>query len=359
MPKNFITTAVAIGGALALLAGCKRAEVAAPAETARPAPIEIVSAAPSASALSFPGRVRSVQRAEMAFAVAGTLQEMPVAEGQRVEKGAILARLDAATYERTLAGVQAEFDATKGEADRTEQLFRNKLVAFAEIDARRAALEISRSKLAAARAEVEDCTLRAPFAGTVAKRYVENFQRVQAKEPVLSLQDLDHLEIVIHVPERIVRSEPMRRGALAKFEGVEGAAVPVELKSYSTESDPLTQTYEVVLAFARPADAKVLPGMGATVQSSAANGPAGPGSISVPLAAVVGGSAGEALVWTVDPSTARVAQRPVKTGELQGDRIAIREGLAEGDRVITAGVHSLRAGMLVRPLTETPGHESR
>jgi RND family efflux transporter MFP subunit len=151
----------------------------------------------------------------------------------------------------------------------------------------------------------------------------------------------------------------MRRGALAKFEGVEGAAVPVELKSYSTESDPLTQTYEVVLAFARPADAKVLPGMGATVQSSAANGPAGPGSISVPLAAVVGGSAGEALVWTVDPSTARVAQRPVKTGELQGDRIAIREGLAEGDRVITAGVHSLRAGMLVRPLTETPGHESR
>jgi RND family efflux transporter MFP subunit len=347
--------------ALIGLAGCRRPQPAAAVDGPRPAPIETVSATASTSALSFPGRVRSVQRAELAFAVGGTLKELPVQEGQRVEKGSILGQLDAASYERTLAGVQAEYDATKGEADRTEQLFRNKLVAFAEIDARRAALEISRSKLAAARAEVNDCTLRAPFSGTVSKRYVENFKRVEAKEPVLSLQDLDHLEIVIHVPERIVRSEPMRRRAIAKIEGLSGGTFPVELKSYSTESDPLTQTYEVVLSFAKPDGVQVLPGMGATIQVGVGGDVPGKGSILVPIAAVVGASGGAPFVWAVDPASSRVAMRPVKVGELRGERVVISDGLAEGDRIVTAGVHSLRAGMQVRPLTESTvaPHEPR
>lgn len=360
LPARFVPAMCGI--TLIGLTACHRPPPQPAGEAApRPASIETVSAAPSNSALSFPGRVRSVQRAELAFAVAGTLKEMPVEEGQRVEKGAVLGRLDAATYERTLAGVQAEYDATKGEADRTEQLFRNKLVAFAEIEARRSALEICRSKLAAARAEVNDCTLRAPFSGTVSKRFVENFQRVQAKEPVLSLQDLDHLEVVIHVPERIVRSEPMRRNAIARIEGLSGGTFPVELKSYSTEADPLTQTYEVVLSFAKPADVQVLPGMGATVQVGASGEAPGKGSILVPLAAVVGASDGEPFVWTVDSASSRVDVRKVKVGELHGERVAISEGLAEGDRIVTAGVHSLRAGMLVRPMTDEKAlpYESR
>lgn len=350
IPARLLTAMCGI--TLVGLVGCNRPQPEASLESPRPAPIEKVSAAPSISALTFPGRVRSVQRAELAFAVTGTLREFPVKEGQRVKKGEILGQLDSASYERTLAGVQAEYDATKGEADRAEQLFRNKLVAFAEIDARRAALEISRSKLAAARAEVSDCTLRAPFSGTVSKRYVENFQRVQAKEPALSLQDLDHLEIVIHVPERVVRSEPMRRSAIARIEGLPGGAFSVELKSYSTEADPLTQTYEIVMSFAKPDGLQVLPGMGATIQVDASGVAPGKASILVPLAAVVGASSGEPFVWTVDPGTSRVASRPVKVGELQGDRIAISDGLAEGEQIVIAGVHSLRAGTQVRPMTD-------
>jgi len=320
-------------------------------EVSRPVPLLTVAGAELPSGLRFPGRVQAVQRAELAFDVPGRIVEFPAQEGEALGTGALIARLDAGTFETRLSAARAEYDKARADYERVRKIWeKSKAVARAEVDQKRTAMEVARSAHASAKQDLEDTRLTAPFAGVLARRYVENFQSVQAKEPVVSLQNVDELEIVIHVPERVMRSEPRRAAAYAKFDDIPGRRFPVTLKSYAAEADPQTQTYEVVLGLTRPQDVTILPGMSAEVLPEGTTGDAGSSSIAVPLAAVAAGPDGAPMVWVVDPATDRVASRAIEVGAVQGSNIVVLQGLELGERIATAGLGHLRDGMLVRPL---------
>lgn len=349
---RFLSGAVGVGlAAFMTLNGCDAPQPPPAAEVSRPVPMLTIAGAELASGLRFPGRVQAVQRAELAFNVPGQITEFPVQEGQSLDAGALIARLDPAAFEARLSAARAEFDKARTDYERVRKIWeQSQAVAKAEVDQKRAAMEVARSAFAAAKQDAEDTRLTAPFDGVIARRYVENFQNVQAKEPVVSLQDVDQLEMVIHVPERVMRSEPRRSAAYARFDDIPGRRFPVTLKSYSTEADPQTQTYEVVLGLTRPQDVTILPGMSAEViPQDAAAGEAAT-SIAVPLDAVSTGPDGTPRIWVVDPDTDRVASRAVEVGAIQGSDIVVRQGLEVGERIVTAGLGHLRDGMLVRPL---------
>jgi RND family efflux transporter MFP subunit len=344
-----------VGAALALLLGLSGCQDQAPSsavvEVSRPVEILEVTDAELPSGLRFPGRVRAVQRAELAFDVPGKLVELPVTEGERLSAGALIARLDPAGFETRLAAAQAELEKARSDYERVRKLWeKSQAVARAEVDQKRTAMEVARSAFASARKDLDDTRLTAPFDGVVVRRHVENFQTVQAKEPVVSLQNVDELEIVIHVPERVVRAEPRRAAGNAVFADLPDRRFPVTLKSFAAEADPQTQTYEVVLGLAQPADVRVLPGMSVEVLPEAAAAGAEPGGVLIPLKAVVAGPDGNTSVWVLDPETSRVSARRIEVGPVSGDAILVHGGLEAGERIVTAGVHHLREGMLVRPL---------
>jgi RND family efflux transporter MFP subunit len=175
---------------------------------------------------------------------------------------------------------------------------------------------------------------------------------VQAKQPIAELQDLGALEVVIHVPQRLLRDRGARVQALAYFDGREDLQLPVVVKSYASEADPVTQTYEVVLALqARPPGLTLLPGMSATVLPFERQGDAAASKapLSVPLAAVASDAAGATFVWVVD-AAGRVRRTPVALGDVRGGQVAVDSGLRGGERIVAAGVSALRDGMKVRPL---------
>jgi RND family efflux transporter MFP subunit len=335
-----------------VLAGCQeQAPPPSPAEVSRPAEILEIVPAGLGSGLRFPGRVRAVQRAELAFNVPGQIVEFPVAEGEAVAPGDLIARLDPESFETRLAAAQAEFDKATADYERVRELWdRSKAVPRAQVDQKRTAMEVARSTFAAARKDLDDARLTAPFGGVIARRLVEPFQNVQAKEAVVSLQNVDELEVVIHVPERVVRGEPKRVAAFAQFADMPERRFPVTLKSYATEADRQTQTYEVVLGLTRPAGVSLLPGM--ALEVFPAETPAGEeqASVLVPLRAVRAGTDGSPGVWVVDPESSRVSRRPITVGTIQGQDIVVLAGLRPGERIVTAGVNHLRDGMLVHPL---------
>ena len=85
--------------------------------------------------------------------------------------------------------------------------------------------------------------IKAPFAGVITRRRIEPFTNVQAKQPIAELQDLRALEVVVNVPERLVRSMRPQQGAVAYLEGdrvAPGQALALALRSFSAEADPLT-----------------------------------------------------------------------------------------------------------------------
>lgn len=304
-------------------------------------------------ALTLPGRVEATDRAELAFPVEGPLIELPIVEGQFVEKGRLLARIDPRDYENRVAEAEARLNEAKRKYQRYAQLIKSKVspVSKAELDQAKSQFEIAEANLEQAQKNLQDTFLYAPFDGVVAVRYVDNYQNVQAKEPIVQFEDASHLDIIVDVPERFVARA--KRGLIGKevgkviVEAQPGRSFPVKLKEFSTRADPNTQTYKATLVMPRPDDLNVLPGMTATF----VNSPSQIGEASrfiVPATAITGGNEGPAYAWVVNMEPMTVSKRAIKLGQKTGDSVQVLEGLKTGDRIVVAGVDLLKEGMQVR-----------
>lgn len=336
----------------AALWGCeKQVPLPAAIEPARPALLHEVGLANSGVKVRLPGRLRAVKRAELSFNVPGFVAEFAGAEGGRVQVGQVVARLDDVVFKARVRAAQAEFERANTDLERYQRLWETEqAVARAEVDERRTRLEVARTNLSAAQQDLSDTIIRAPFSGVLTRRRLETFANVQAKQAIAELQDLSALEVVIHVPQRQLRNQGERAKALAYFDGYEDQPIPVKLKSYATEADPVTQTYEAVLTLkSHPAGLPLLPGMSVTVQPSAASADAVESSPSIPLGAIATDGTGARFVWVVD-AEGQVTRRVVMLGEIRADGVSVASGLAVGERVVAAGVSALRDGMKVRAL---------
>lgn len=248
----------------------------------------------------------------------------------------------------------AQFNKAKTDYERVKELYdRSQAVAKADVDKNFALMQVAETDYALAKQNYEDTRLVAPFDGTVTKRLVENFSNVQDKQSVLSLQDLTSLEIVINVPERLVRSAATSSNqhlGYAVFADQPNQLLPVSLKSFSAVSDSQTQSYEVVLHLEKiPSQLKVLPGMTADFLPKHANESASPW-VKIPLQAVYSTADNQTGVWLFNPETSRAHLQPVQLGEVLNTEIVVTEGLTGTEQVITAGSSQLREGSLVRPL---------
>lgn len=322
-------------------------------EPVRPALIQEVGSAGAGEKLRFPGRVRAERRAELSFSVPGFVTEFSMYEGSRVKSGQVVARLDDGLFKSQLNAAQSEFDRAKTDLERYQRLWESELaVARSEVDERLARLELARTQLETAKQNLADTVIRAPFDGVITRRRLETYANVQMNQPIADLQDLRSLEVVINVPERIVRTAHARDVGQAVFEGQDAQPVPLRLKSYAAEADPQTQTYEIVLALGSPPPGlKLLPGMSATVLPFADTPSQDGAALVVPLTAIGADAGTERFVWIVGPE-GKVARRVVRTGDVRGGDVVITAGLEPGERVVVAGVSGLHEGMAVRPLNE-------
>ena len=347
--------AALVFAAILCLAGC--GEPQAPLEAtdaARPALIHEVRSSAAGGKLRFPGRIRAERRAELSFDVPGFVAEFVPIAGSHVQAGQVVARLDDAVFRARVTAAGAEFDRAKADLERYQRLWETeRAVAPSEVDERRSRLEVARTNLATADRELADTVIRAPFAGVITRRRLETFSNVQAKQPIADLQDLDALEVVINVPARVVRTATEQQAAEAIFEGEDARTIPLKLKSFATDADPQTQTYEIVLSLgALPPGINVFPGMSVTVLPFAGAVDEPGDTVSIPLTAVATDASGATFVWVVDAQS-RAERREVRTGAIRGGDITIATGLVAGERIIAAGVSAVRAGMLVRPLSST------
>ena len=197
----------------------------------------------------------------------------------------------------------------------------------------------------------------APFSGRVASRLVENFQDVQAKQAIVRLQDIEQLEVVVDIPEnRAIRIRDEGRQAAkvhAVFEAAPDREFPLTIKEFSTEANPETQTFEVVLAMPQPEGLLLLPGMTAMVwaESTEAGQGGAADTFAIPATALYADDTGKPHVWVVDTQSNTVAKRAVETGELGGTAsIRVTSGLRAGEMIAVSAVSRLREGMEIRPI---------
>ncbi len=355
-PRSRLPSAVASVCLVLVVAACDE-QVVEQEAVIRPVKVHIIGKVDASARREYPGSIRAFQHADMGFEVGGRIEEFFVREGDDVVQGQVLARLDARDYEADLRAAQANLRKAEADLRRSKNIYKEDpgAISTETIDTHQRALDVSKANLAISQKAVEDTKLRAPFSGRMARKLVEDFQNVKAKEPVLILQDTSTLEIEINLPERDVARAPIDR----QREAVQNRTQPevivsalpdlkfaAWIKEFAATADPVTRTFSAKLNFKNPGDVNILPGMTARVQITVSPERAW----SVPVSATLADDSGNPFVWKMDPDSLAVSRAPVELGDLFENRVRITAGLEEGDMVAISGVNKLRDGMVVRIL---------
>lgn len=341
-------------GSLLLAAGCEQPPPEQP-KVVRPVKILIIAGPGAAATREYPATIKATQHADMGFEVPGRVVEFLVKEGQVVEEGELLAQLDDRDYQAELEKARANQRKALADLNRSLNIYRQDKGAISKgkIESDRRAKGVTDAAIKQAEKAVEDTMLRAPFEGFVARKLVEDFANVKAKEPVLILQDVSQLEVEVSIPERDVTAGAPDQSAEnitaraqphVSITSIPDRSFPARVKEFATTADPNTRTFQIRLVFDRPDDVSILPGMTARVTARAD----GVEDIRVPVTAVASDAQYEAFVWKVDPDSMTVSRTPVEMGELHGKEVSIRSGLQGGDGIAISGLRQLEDGMQVR-----------
>jgi len=351
----------AMAGVL-LLAACDRAPPAP--EPIRP--VRVVSVAPQLheSRSSYTGEVRARYETNLAFRVGGKIVARYVEIGSEVKKGAPLARLDpedtrlaTQNARAQLSAAQANFNQAQTELSRYKKLFESRVISQAELDRRQntyntaeAQLDSARSQLRSAQNQMDYTELHADADGVVTAIGVETGQVVSAGQTVMKLARPEEKEVVFNVAEN--RLDELRNAtniAISLWAQPDKEYSGV-VREIAPGADPATRTYAVKVSVQNP-PASMRLGMTSTVsivRRSEAS------MVALPLSALYQ-QGSEPAVWIYSgPSEGegKVELRPVKVAAFIERAVLIADGLKEGEKVVTAGVHKLIPGQTVRLLPE-------
>ena len=358
-----------------LLAGCAQEE---PERTIiRPVRAIQVADVETLQSRGFPGRARASQEIDLAFRVGGPLITRPVNVGSQVQQGDVVARIDPRDFEVNLRNVQAQLaearaalERARGDFRRQRNIFEKDPGATSEAAVDRAREERDRAaatvdsltaSVRTAQDQLDDTSLKAPFDGTVVATYVENFQNVRQKEPIVRIVDTSRIEMVVNIPENLISLVPYVKTAKLRFDAFPGREFEGVVSEVGTEASQTTRTFPVTLLIEQAQDVRVLPGMAGTARPGEADFPEEQQrrGVAVPAGAVfTPDTETRSHVWIIKPTDGDLGvleRRPVKTGDLTRHGVLVTDGLSAGELIVTAGVHSVDEGQTVRVMQPAGG----
>ncbi|MBM5812198.1 MAG: efflux RND transporter periplasmic adaptor subunit [Gammaproteobacteria bacterium] len=311
----------------------------APARAATPLPSERIARAAVPLERQLDGTVEAVQHGTIAAETSGRVVEVLYDIDDVMPAGAVIVRLRGVEQRAGLARAEAELaEASSRRAEAQQQferiagLLERRLVsrqhfdqASADRDAAVARAAAAEAALAAAREGVRHTEVRAPWAGVVARRYVEAGEAVQPGTPLLSALSLRELRVSADLPRSLAATVRARRRA-AVYAG--DRRIEATRVTLAPQAAPDSETFRVRLEL--PAETPDLyPGM--LVKAAFVVGESE--RLTIPAAALV--ERGELRSVYVQGDDGRVRLRQVRIGQRFGDRLEVLAGLNSGERVVT------------------------
>lgn len=343
-----------------LLAACGGQET--PVEPVRPVLSQVVQAQSQESLGRFAGSIQARFESTLGFRVGGRIARRWVDVGAEVKPGDTLATLDPTDQqnqlraaEGDLAKVQAQWINAQANARRQQQLYDRGVGAQAQLDIAQtdlkttgASLEQAKAALSQARDQLGYSRLQADHPAVVTAWQAEAGQVVTAGQGVVTLARPDIKEAVIDLPASLAEqlSGEVRFVVAAQLDpAVNTTAV---LREIEPQADAATRTRRARLTLADTPAAFRL-GTAISVSLSSAITP----RRELPLSALQEVD-GQTRVWVVDPQQQTVSAREVTIVQRLADRVVLSAGVEAGERVVTAGVNSLKPGQKVKIDEESP-----
>lgn len=307
----------------------------------------------------FSGRVEAPRQSQLGFEVAGELVEVRVNEGDAVDAGDLLARLDAdrlgaAAKEAraALSQAQAEQELAASTLLRSEAALEFDGVSAQELDQAKQVAAAASAGVAAARARIQrieldinKSSLRAPYAATVIGRMADEGEIVATGRPILSLQEIGEREVRLGLSRDAAAGLAVGDTAQLQIGNTEVSGV---LSAIVAARDPTTRTIDVKYVLD---SASALPGdLAHLVIDKALDGD----GFWVPLSALVEGNRGLWSIYVVEPlpskevATHSLSARAIDVIHHQGEQLYVRGAIQPGELYVTEGIQRVVSGQQVR-----------
>jgi membrane fusion protein, multidrug efflux system len=347
-----------------------------------PPPVEVgvvdVEPRPLTLLLEYPGQLKGVREVEVRARVSGILLERRYDEGEMVQAGDVLFRIDPEPFRAAVARARADVavqEASLGQArrerDRVLPLYEQKLASLRERDTALATFESAEAAVAAARAALRTAELelsytevRAPIGGLTSREVRSEGSLVTAggdSSLLTYIVQADRLYVDLAVADT---DADLVRAALAndtaghvgvQVKDAQGRSIGAmgEIEFVSPRVDDATGTVAIRAVLDNPGG--IVPGR---IVRAHIEGVSVPNALVIPKRAVMHGAQGS-YVWTVDGS-GQPAPTPVVLGALAGNDVAVTAGLAAGARVIVDGLLKVRPGAPVNavPIADSTAQNS-
>jgi RND family efflux transporter MFP subunit len=353
-----LVTCLAAAVALALLAGCSNE--APPPALPRLVKTVMVDLADASDVGSITGEIKPRYEIDVGFRVSGKVRERLVDVGALVAPNQVLARLDDTNERNTvriaessLAGAKAELADAEANEGRQRELVARGSGTQANFDAATRRLKTAQANVASTEVSLKDASerlgyteLRADDMGVITAVGAQSGQVVAVAQMVVRLARTGEKEALFNVAERLFRFVPHDPPVEVSLLSEPSIKAQGRVREVAPSADPVTRTFAVRIALVDPPmEMRLGSAVVGRVLLEARQVAALP-----PASLFKDGD--KPAVWLFDPASGAVTLRQVGVLRYENDRVLVNAGLANGDRVVVAGVQKLRPGQKVRLLAD-------
>ena len=285
------------------------------------------------------GTLIANEEVELASESSGLIEEIYLQEGQPVEKGQLLIKINDSELKAQLNRADFRLNLAVDREKRQKQLLDKGGISQEEYDATLNEVNVLRAEVALIEAQIAKTEIRAPFSGNVGLKYVSDGSYITPNTRIATLQDIDPIKIDFSIPERYAAM--LEVGNKVEFTvSVQDETLTASV--YAKEPRINTETRSLqVRATSNNTGGRLLPGAFADIEltlSTIDN------ALMVPSISLVPELQGQKVFVLRDGKVQPVS---VQTGLRNETKVQITEGISAGDSVLTAGLLQVRPGMTV------------
>lgn len=316
--------------------GDKKADSAIPVEVAQASRQDIAASYAGSASLAAP------EETDVVAKTTGVLLQLNTEEGQTVKAGQLLAQIDPERTRLEVARASAALKKLEAEADRAKELFDRKLIAADAYEKLRYDVATQKAAVDLAKLELSYTRIEAPISGVISQRMVKRGNLIQLNQPLFHIVNTERLEAVLNVPERELATMNADLPVRMQVDAIPGRDFEGIVSRVSPVVDAGTGTVRVTTEF--KSSGALRPGMFGRIEVIYDRRD---DVLTVPRTALLEGEGEDAVFAVRDGKAVRL---PVHLGYIDGSVAEIRDGLNEGDTVVTTGKVALRDGSKVQVL---------
>lgn len=348
--KSIVLSIIILG--VLVLGACKQTETNETNEPIRAVKAYSVNDFHLYAGRSFPAVTKSVRTVDLAFRVSGPLVALNGQEGRFVRKNERIAEIDRRDFELNVQSTKALFDQAQAEMKRYERLYKANSIPENDFEIKVAQYKKAKTSYEQAKNALDDTYLIAPFSGYIGKQYTENYEEIQAKQPIISLIDLSTIEIRFHIPENILIKKSEIESFKVRFENFPNMLFDADLKEVGKNIEPEGFPVTLSLNHKIPEGSTINDVVGLACRVILNLKGQQEQTIAIPVSCLFENPSDKnPMVWKIDNEKLVVSSHKVTIGDfVSSDYVEITSGVSKSDLIVSAGVHFLEEGQEIRLL---------